>query len=257
MQVNTASGVPIWRQIADAITEQIRVGELAVGDQLPSTREISEQWDVAMGSAISALAELRKQGLIKTKHGRGSYVAARPLLMRFGSRRYGHSDHLSPTSAELDQQNHPFTIDGRCSTTKASATIAHRLHVTPGDPVSQVDYLWSDERGPIQRSTQYEPLTLTEGTDAEVPPESGHPDVITRFSAIGHHVTRVVEETQSRMPTAAESEELALGEGIPVFSIERTHYAGKLPVETANITIRGDRMVVVMEHHVSKRGGGR
>lgn len=249
-EINTASGVPIWRQIADAITDDIAAGRLAVGDRVPSTRDLSDQWGVAMTTTVSALAELRRQGLIMTTRGRGSYVATRPTLIRKTSGRYRHGDDIGPTQNDFARQ--AVELHGVGSVTDASPAVAHRLHIRPGDPVSRIDYLWTDERGPIQRSTQYEPLALTDGTSAELPPESGYPDVITRFDQIGHHATRVAENLHSRMPTAAESSELKIGEGIPVFFIERTHYASKTPIETADITLRGDRVVITTEHHVAK-----
>lgn len=259
MQINLKSGVPIWRQVADVLTDQIRTGELAVGAPVPSVREIARDWDVAMSTAISALSELRKQGLISTERGRSSYVLRRPMVMRrLGAGRYRHNDDLSPTTQEFERQNRPFELTGLVTTGAATPSVAKRLHIEPGSPVSCVNYLWTDERGPIQRSTQYEPLALTGGTPIEIPPVTGHPEVIARFASIGHRVTRVTEEMYSRMPTAAESDELVIGEAIPVLFIERTHYAGRLPVETADVTLRGDQMAIITEHHVSaKRGDGR
>lgn len=253
MEFNTSSGVPIWRQVADHLVDRIRTGDLAVGDRVPSTRELADRLNVAMSTALKALGELRDQGLIRTDRGQGSFVAKRPMLVRVSSRRYRNSaDGVSPTAAEFKRQNEGITLAGRASVERASARVARRLSIAEGDPVSRIDYFWRDERGPIQRSTQWEPLAVTGGTSIEIPPESGHPDVIARFAGIGVRVTRVLEETHSRMPTAAESGELEIGEGIPVFYLERTHLADGLPVETADITIRGDRMTIATEHIVSE-----
>lgn len=253
MEINSASGVPIWRQLADAIVARINAGDLEVGDQVPSVRELADQFGVAVSSASAALNELRRQGVVKTERGRGSYVAAHPMLFRLGARRYKHGDPTSPTTLDLQRQGNASTLTGRTSVDVASPAVADRLGISQGDPVSRVDYLWTDDYGPIQRSTQYEPLSLTGGTSIEIPPASGHPDVISRYASIGCMVTRVREDVYSRMPLAAESEELGIGEAIPVLFVARTHYARSKAVETAEITIRADRMAISIDHPVAKR----
>lgn len=249
-QLNEASGVALWRQIADAISRDISNGDLEIGDAVPSYRELCATWHVGAGTAMSALADLRRRGLIEAERGQSSRVVRSPAVARLTADRYRHGDDRSPVAADLDRANHSATPQGHVTTEPASRQIARRLHIEPGDPVSRADYAWTDEVGPYERSTQWEPLTLTRNTSAEVPPAEGEPNVITRMKHIGKHVTYVRENWYSRMPTAAESEQLDLEEGVPVMVCERTHYANTAPVETADITIRGDRTVLVVDHLV-------
>lgn len=250
MEINAASGVPVWRQLADHIADRVKTGDLAVGDALPSVRELMDTYGVSTTSLTRALAELRSDGLIRTERGRGNFVAEQQMLERTAHRRYAHGASSSPTSAELARRGQ-FDLTGHASVESASPQVAAQLGIEPGAPVSRIDYLWVDKIGPIQRSTQREPLSLTSGTQIEHPPESGYPDVITRYDSIGMHADRVTEEVRSRMPTAAESEELRIGESVPILYIVRTHFADKVALETAEITIRGDRMAIKMEHPVA------
>jgi GntR family transcriptional regulator len=135
---------------------------------------------------------------------------------------------------------------------EASESVAQRLHIASGDPVTVARYLWLVDDQPVQVGTQYEPLALVEGTPIEEPVDGtrGNPGVIARFDSIGLHVDRVEEQTQARMPTPDESQVLQLGSGVPVLHIVRTHWAGNTAVETADITIRGDRMVITATHQV-------
>lgn len=249
-QLNQQSGVPLWQQIASAVARDISTGVLTVGDHAPSYRELAAQWRVGAGTAMSALADLRRRGLIEAERGQSARIVRSPTIIRQSSDRYRHGDDASPVSGDLDRSNHSGTPQGHATTEEASQRIADRLHIAEGDLVSRVDYQFPDELGPFERSTQWEPLSITGGTSAEHPPEGGEPPVITRMAQIGWHVTSVAEAWCSRMPTAVESDELALGEFITVMACERTHYAGETPVETADITIRGDRTVVLVNHLV-------
>jgi len=66
----------IYVQVADHIEDRIRRGELRPGARLPAERDLADQYGVAYLTIRRAAAELRERGLIRTIHGRGTYVAA-------------------------------------------------------------------------------------------------------------------------------------------------------------------------------------
>ena len=68
---------PYARIVAD-IRERIESGDLAPGDRVPSTREITRRWGVAMATASKALGVLRRDGLVRAERGSGTVVEARP-----------------------------------------------------------------------------------------------------------------------------------------------------------------------------------
>lgn len=67
--------LPPSARVAAAIRRRITSGELRDGDRVPSTREITKQWGVAMATATKALALLRDEGLVRAKSGMGTVVA--------------------------------------------------------------------------------------------------------------------------------------------------------------------------------------
>ncbi|MBN9758887.1 MULTISPECIES: GntR family transcriptional regulator [unclassified Pseudonocardia] len=251
-KINPHSGVPLWRQVADGLLSDIRARRLDIGDRVDGYREIATKWGVGPSTALAALNHLRNSGVISSDRGQAAKVLRRPLITRRMAGRYTHNDDRSPISADLDRDSVTSAPTGVVTTEAASRTIARRLGIAEGDAVSRVDYLWVDDTGPIQRSTQWEPLSVTKGTTAEIPPPSGDPHVIARMDAIGVTTTHVNEQYSARMPTLEESEELEMSEGVPVFFVERTHLAGETPVETADISIRGDRTVISVDHPVGE-----
>ncbi|WP_405982896.1 TetR/AcrR family transcriptional regulator C-terminal domain-containing protein [Streptomyces sp. NBC_00158] len=68
--------VPRYSQIVAELRQRIETGELAQGDRVPSTREITRQWGVAMATATKVLTELRREGTVRTIPGVGTVVAA-------------------------------------------------------------------------------------------------------------------------------------------------------------------------------------
>jgi GntR family transcriptional regulator len=67
-----------YLEIAGQVREQIKSGELAVGDQLKTVRALAAEHGVAQGTVASALDVLRSEGLIDTVRGKGSVVIAVP-----------------------------------------------------------------------------------------------------------------------------------------------------------------------------------
>jgi GntR family transcriptional regulator, transcriptional repressor for pyruvate dehydrogenase complex len=62
--------------IANQLRAQILRGELRSGDQLPGHRELAARFSVSVGSVREAISMLVSGGLVETRAGRGTFVAA-------------------------------------------------------------------------------------------------------------------------------------------------------------------------------------
>lgn len=70
----TSSRTPLWRQLADALRLLILDGRLALNTRLPGERELATALDVSRTTISSALAHLREEGYLESRHGSGSRV---------------------------------------------------------------------------------------------------------------------------------------------------------------------------------------
>jgi DNA-binding FadR family transcriptional regulator len=62
--------------VADELRKEIIGGARNAGEQLPGNRELAARYGVSMGSVREAISMLSAEGLIETRAGRGTYVAA-------------------------------------------------------------------------------------------------------------------------------------------------------------------------------------
>ena len=69
--------LPPYAQIVADLRDQIETGTLAPGDRVPSTREITQRWGVAMATATKALTALRQEGIVRPIPGVGTVVGGR------------------------------------------------------------------------------------------------------------------------------------------------------------------------------------
>ena len=64
----------LYEQIVNQIEHRIEAGELRVGDQLPSERELAEQFGVSRTAVREAVKALRQKGLLEIRPGRGTFI---------------------------------------------------------------------------------------------------------------------------------------------------------------------------------------
>jgi GntR family transcriptional regulator len=87
LTVDRGAGVPLGAQLADRITEAVREGTIGPGDRLPSVRELAEAAGVNVNTARAVYARLESDGVVRSEHGRGTFVAARPAADETTTRR--------------------------------------------------------------------------------------------------------------------------------------------------------------------------
>ncbi|WP_214322257.1 GntR family transcriptional regulator [Nonomuraea sediminis] len=66
--------VPIYKQVADEIRQQIESGELKPGEPVPSEAKLEEDYNIARTTARRVARELREQGVAYTIQGEGTFV---------------------------------------------------------------------------------------------------------------------------------------------------------------------------------------
>src|SRR6185312_12450593 len=72
--LNESSGVPLYRQLSEAISHHIENGMMQPGERLPATRELAARLSLNRTTVSAAYAALEEQGLIRGHVGRGSFV---------------------------------------------------------------------------------------------------------------------------------------------------------------------------------------
>ena len=78
LQLDPASGLPLYRQIAVAVRTAVRNEEIEPGDRLPAARDLATALGVNMHTVLRAYANLRDEGLVELRRGRGAVVLQRP-----------------------------------------------------------------------------------------------------------------------------------------------------------------------------------
>ncbi|MFD3726390.1 GntR family transcriptional regulator [Streptomyces sp. NPDC058671] len=234
---------PAYLRVASDLRQKIANGSLPPHTRLPSQARIREEYGVSDTVALEARKVLMAEGLVEGRSGSGTYVRERPVPRPIARSGYRPASGASPFRQEQAAEGTRGTWESGSEQEAASAEVAERLGIEPGERVMRTRYVYRDGGEPMMVATSWEPLTVTGRTPVMLPEEGplGGCGVVERMAAIDVVVDNVVEEVGAR-PGLAE-ELLALG-GVPghvVLVVERTYYASGRAVETADVVVPADR----------------
>lgn len=75
--------VPLYGQLASALRGRVEAGEWAVGARLPSIEALARDYGVARATMRQAIELLEGEGLVRRRHGRGTFVESEPRRQRW------------------------------------------------------------------------------------------------------------------------------------------------------------------------------
>ncbi|HYI12991.1 MAG TPA: GntR family transcriptional regulator [Thermoanaerobaculia bacterium] len=76
-RLDSASGVPFYRQIIDQVLLAVADGRLKAGTQLPTVRQLAVDLSVNLNTVAKAYREMEIRGIVQTQQGTGTFIAAR------------------------------------------------------------------------------------------------------------------------------------------------------------------------------------
>jgi GntR family transcriptional regulator len=224
------------------------IERLAVGDAIPSERQLSSDLSMSRLTVRAALDDLVRDGLLVKRRGSGTFVSepkiAQELTMTSFTedmRRRG----MVPASRTLDLRVVP-----------AGAHLGRLLKVSPSEPVVVITRLRLADRETMAIETLHVREALIPGlTSADLEQRSFYELLEERYGITTASGTQMIEPTVTN-----EEESAALGVPLhsPAFLFERTTRtsSGEV-VEHVRSIYRGDRYRLVTELHRRDMRSGR
>jgi GntR family transcriptional regulator len=85
-RLDSHSGVPVYRQLIDQVQAAIAAGALAVGDQLPTVRQVAVDLVINPNTVLRAYREMEIRGTLDTQQGSGTFIADKKIEYSKGER---------------------------------------------------------------------------------------------------------------------------------------------------------------------------
>lgn len=145
-----------YLQIAGILRDQIIRGDLQPGSEVPSERRLAEIYSVARPTASRALEVLRRERLVESRQGSGTYVRT-PNAAPRARERLERAVELGSMYSDSEDAVFPFVgiVDGPEYVTDA-------LNIAAGSRVVRRQRIISNPAGPVELSTSWFPAAMAE-----------------------------------------------------------------------------------------------
>lgn len=233
------SPVPLYHQLQASVEERIGSGEWPPGRQLPSERELCEEYGVSRITVRQALAALANAGRVARQQGVGTFVA--PLRIE------QHLNRLTGFTDEMQERGQqPGAQLLRLERVPASFAVAQSLRRQPGDPVIVVQRLRLADGEPLAIETAYLCDDLFPGLlDEQLEDQSLYRLVSEKY---GIFPTRATQQIEATACPAGEARLLGVRKGMPMLHMIRVTYSqDDRPFEHTESYYRGDRHIFHVE----------
>jgi len=80
--IDARDKTPIYAQLERGLRAAIATGRLQTGDQLPTVRQLAVELRINANTVARVYSELERAGVLETRRGVGSFVAAAPERAR-------------------------------------------------------------------------------------------------------------------------------------------------------------------------------
>jgi GntR family phosphonate transport system transcriptional regulator len=237
---DTASGVALWRQVADGIERGIADGSFTAGERLPGEMEIAETYRVNRHTVRRALATLAERGLVRAERGSGTYVEARrmayPLRARTRFSEIVGAGGREPRGQLIGASEEPATRE-----------LARALALKTGAALIRIDALRLADRTPICVGTTW--------LAAERFPDAGrvYENARSMTKVLAHYGVRDYRRALTRVTAgivdATDAARLDLALGRPVLVVDSTDVDtdGK-PLLTTRARFAAERVEFLVEN---------
>jgi GntR family transcriptional regulator len=222
----------IYVQIAESLAQQIRSGDLQIGDRLPPERQLAEELGVSRMTVRQALALLEEQGLIERLPGVGSFVC-KPKIEQPVDVLIGFSHNL------LRRGFQPGARLLKLELQRANRPVAEALCIAVGEPVYFIHRLRLANNLPVALEFSFFPARLCPRLEAhDLTHRSIYTILIEEYGIHLQGANQVLEPTTAR---PYEAHLLKIPEGSPLMLIRRISYGpDQQPIEYAKDLYRGD-----------------
>jgi GntR family transcriptional regulator len=209
------------RRVANALRAEIASGRLKPGMRLANEVALAKALDISRPTLREAIRVLGRDGLLRIRHGIGTFVAEEPRLI------WGRLDSMrSMTDLIRSVGGVPGDRDLTIEMVPAPDDVAGGLGIAPGAPVGVVARVRLIDQQPLAIANEYVALDAVSGGFAKLRRFRGgslYNFLRSRGGLTLAHSSLVIAAiTADRI----RARQLALKEGTPLLLLQETHMSG-------------------------------
>lgn len=241
--INKQTPVPYHYQLRELLREEISSGRWAVGEHLPSERELCEAFALSRTTVREAIDALVHEGLLRRERGRGTFVSEPKIMEGLLQTPTGFTDSM------IEQGYNVITQVLRQEIVPAPPLVSRELRLKDGEEVTVIDRLRFIMNEPILFVTSYlAKRTVPDLVDQDLVNNSLYQLLREKY---GLKVTRAKRVMEAVAANETEAKLFGIRPGMPLMLIESTAFLPDgAPLEYFKARHRGDRTRFLVESHI-------
>ncbi len=234
MKLNNEGPLPLYYQLEVIIREKIENEDYKIREQIPSEKNLAEEFGVSRMTARKAINNLVKEGILERRRGQGTFVNRRridylPGLMGFSEQ--VEMKGMKATSKLLEQK---III--------ANEEIAQRLTISEGEEVIFTARLRLADNEVLGFEKSYIPYCICpELLKIDIVEES----IYNYLKEAGYKPSKAVQESEAIKADEKISNLLNMTEGEPILKNIRLTFSGSIPIEFSRNFYKGGKHKVI------------
>lgn len=209
-EVERGSGVAVWRQIGEALAEDIRNKLYGPGEQLPPEPELATRFSVNRHTIRRAMGELELSGLVRIEQGRGTFVQEHAIDYAIGRR-----TRFSQNLAAQGMRGHLEIVE---SQVVRAPEVSKHLGLSRTAEVLRVQMVGKAENRTIDVAEHYFDATRFPGMDVELRARLSISKAFAHYGITDY--TRKWSRITAAMPTAPVARQLNQPKTRPILQVE-------------------------------------
>lgn len=150
------NGISLWRQIELSLTDEIRAGTWAEGQQLPTEAALAMRFNVNRHTLRRAMGALEAAGVVRIEQGRGTFVQE-DVVDYPVSKRTRYAENMASNNRQAGGQLL------RSAQAPADREVARALGIRLNDKVLMLELLRVADNRPLSVSTHWFPRSRCDG----------------------------------------------------------------------------------------------
>lgn len=236
--LDESSGITLYKQLEKIIIEKIEGGEWPVDTKLPTEAQLCEMYGVSRITVRQTLNNLKSEGYLYRKQGKGTFVCRPKLVQNLG--------HFYSFSTEIEKMGcKPGSTILNFSVVEADYELSNNLKIAEKDRVYAVRRLRLADGEPIAVETSWIPRAVAPGLVQEDIKKYGLYRALARI--LGRSPNWGEESFEAVLMNREEALALRARAKDAALRLTRLAYADSTPVEYCVSIIRGDKYIYKIE----------
>ncbi len=230
MIINDKNGVPLYKQLDEILRNKILSGDWKPDTKIPTEPELCDAYKISRTTVRLALEELKKDGFIYRRQGKGTFVGHPKIDQRLSSF-YSFTDEIQEKGYTIQKEILSWKEE------KAGKYLGEKLNIFPSIEVYKIERILYCNGKPFVLETSYIPMSLCPGLERDFVMKNGLYNSLEYYGVRPNKALEMFEAIilDSRCQKIFKTSSLT-----PGFLVHRTSCHNDTPVEYCQCYLNGN-----------------